>query len=155
MFVIYMTQSNFMSQIFYKKEEGKSILVAAKIFDYLKATDVDSISKRFRDKFHEKCDLGTVNQGPVKLRFFGIYTVKNYYFTLVTISDDKLKAVTEYLITLQGARNLAKISERWINVNFRISTTRLVGLAQMICLSARSTQATCNENPQKPINRIF
>lgn len=99
MYQLGLVQSKFISQLFFKIAGGKLVLVVAKIFDDLKAAGIGDNAKEFLEGFHQRFALGTFNHGPGKLRFFGINTIQNEYFTVDTDADDKLEAVTEYPIT--------------------------------------------------------
>lgn len=99
-----MTQSKFPSQRFFKREGGKLVLVVAQTVDDPKVAGVGNNAKVFLDDFDLKLELGTVNHGPGKLRFFGINTIQHEDYTVETYSDENLAAVTEYPITLQGLK---------------------------------------------------
>ncbi len=101
MFQLGLTQSKFIPQLFYKKEGGKLVLIVAKIVDDLKAAGVGNNAKNFLENFHKVFNLGTINHGPGRLRFFGINTVQSKDFTVTTDADDKMEAVSEYPLTRQ------------------------------------------------------
>ena len=89
-------QPSHIPQVFFKKENGKLVLLVAKIVDDLKVAGEGNRAQLFLEKFDEQFKFGNVNHGPGKLRFFGINTVQNTDHTIETDADDKMDAVTEY-----------------------------------------------------------
>ena len=96
-----LVQSKHIPQLLFKKEAGKLVLVVAKIVDDLKAAGIGQSAKVFVDAFDSRFNLGTVNHGPGKLRFFGINTTQDEDYTIATDANDKLRAVMECPISRQ------------------------------------------------------
>lgn len=94
-------QSRQVTQLFFKREAGKLVLVLAKIVDDLKVAGTRDRAKAFLDVFDSRFKLGTINSGTGKLRFFGINTVQHEDFTVATDANDKLESVSEHPITRQ------------------------------------------------------
>ena len=89
-------QSSHIPQICFKKENGKLVLLVAKIVDDLKVAGEGNRAQVFLERFDKHFKFNKLNHGPGKLRFFGINTVQNTDHTIETDADDKMDAVTEY-----------------------------------------------------------
>lgn len=101
MFDIGLVQSTHVPQLFFQNENGRLVLIVAKIVDDLKVAGEGDRAKLFLDKFDKKFKFGNVNHGPGKLRYFGINTIQNVDFTVETNADDKLDGVQEYPLSRQ------------------------------------------------------
>ena len=98
---IRLQQSSHVPQLFFEKENGRLVLIIAKIVDDLKIAGEDNCVQHFIEEFDKRFRFGDVKHGPGKLRFFGINTVQNSDFTIETDADDKLDSVTEYPFSRQ------------------------------------------------------
>lgn len=87
-----LTQCHQIPQPFYKQQNGKLVLIVAKIVDDIKAASIGHNSKKSIESFEISFKLGTVSNGSDKLRFFGINTVRDEEFTVTTNAHDKLHA---------------------------------------------------------------
>lgn len=96
-----LTQSPHVPQLFYKKENGRLVLIVAKIVDHLKIAGEVNRSQKFIEQFDRRFKFGYVNHGPGKLRYLGINTVQNGDYTIETDADDKLNAAAEYPFSRQ------------------------------------------------------
>lgn len=85
-------------QLFYKHENGKLVLVVAKIVDDIKAGGEGDGTWAFIDEFDERFMLGTVSYGPGKTKFLGISINQSGEMTIFTGAADKLSDLTKYSI---------------------------------------------------------
>ena len=99
MFNLGLTQSKNIPQLFYKTENYELILIVAKVVDDLMITGKPDARTAFINNFDKKFKLGTVNQGPGSLRFFGINTIQNEDFYISTNADDKLESIQTSFIS--------------------------------------------------------
>lgn len=93
------SQFKYIPQLFYKKRNGKLILIMAKIVDDLKAAGCDDNVTLFLRYFDKIYKFGDINHGPGKVRYFGINTIEHQDSTVETNADDKLDALEGYRIT--------------------------------------------------------
>lgn len=94
-------QSKYIPQLLYKKQDGKFVLLVAKILDDLKVAGHDNNAQLFLEAFDRKFKFGTVSHGPGQMRFFGINTVQHEDFSIETDAEDKIEAVSQYLLLHQ------------------------------------------------------
>lgn len=109
MYEIGLQQSTHVPQLFFQKENGRLVLIVAKIVDDLKIAGEGERPKWFLEKFDKKFKFGDVNHGPGKLRYFGINTTQNSDFTVETDADDKLDGVKEYPISRQRRKEYKEL----------------------------------------------
>lgn len=72
--------------------------------DDLNTTGQDLQVKMFVEECNKRFRFGTVNNGPGRLRFFGIYFDQESDYRIETNTDYKLKMVAEYPITSMRPR---------------------------------------------------
>lgn len=82
-------------------EAGNLVMVVAKIVGDLKAAGIGSRTKDFLDAFDSCFKLAMINNGPGKLRFFGINTPQDNEFTISTDANGKLEAIIECPLSRQ------------------------------------------------------
>ena len=99
MYEIGLKQCRQIPQLFYMKENGKLVLIAAKVVDDIKLAGTKHHTSRFIEMFNSTFNLGTVVSGPGVIRFFGINVEQAEDYTIKTDADDKLNGLTEYFLT--------------------------------------------------------
>lgn len=99
LYEIGMTQCQQIPQLFYMHENGRLVLIAAKIVDDIKIAGTDSHSERFINMFNKSFKLGTIVKGPGMMRFFRINNEQGDDSTIRTDADDKLNGLSEYYIS--------------------------------------------------------
>lgn len=92
-------QSQNIPQLFYMHDEGKLVLIAAKIVDDIKLAGTEYHTSRFIKMFNKSFKLGTVVKGPGSMRFFGINIEQDEDNTITTDAEDKLNDLTEYCLS--------------------------------------------------------
>lgn len=94
-------QPTHVCQLFFQKENGRLVLIVAKIVDDLMIASDGERPMWFLKQFEMKFKFGTVNHGPGELRFFGINTTQNCDFTVETDAHEKSDGVQEYPLSRQ------------------------------------------------------
>lgn len=82
------------TQLFYRKEDGRLVLIVARIVEDLKAAGEAGRVEHFMKELTRRFKFGDVKHAPGKLRFFGINTIQNGDCTIETDADENLDAAT-------------------------------------------------------------
>ena len=115
-----------MPQLLFRLENGKLVLIVAKIVDDIKAAGEGENAKLFIKSFNKNFELGTISSGPGRMRFFGINTVQEDDMTVVTDANDKLNALTEYVLS-RPRRKQFDMSINELEKSFYSSTNSSLG----------------------------
>lgn len=91
-----MSQTKYVTHLSYQKENGRSVLIVAKVVENLMAAGEKDLFKTFIENFDTRFKFGEVKHGTGKLRLFKINTVQNDYLTVEVYADDNLEAFIEY-----------------------------------------------------------
>lgn len=94
-------QSKYIPQLFYKKQNGKLVLLISKIVEDLKVAGQGNNAQVFVEAFDQKFKFSTVSHGPGKMLFFGINTVQHEDSSIETDAEDNIEAVTQYPLLRQ------------------------------------------------------
>lgn len=86
-------------QLFHMDKNGKLVLLAAKVIDDIQVAGSEYHIRRFVTEFDKHFKLGTVVEGPGKMRFFGSNVEQAENFTVRTNADDKLNGLNEYYLS--------------------------------------------------------
>lgn len=82
-----------MPQLLFRKNAGNLVLVVPKIVDDLKEAIVEHQERYFPNVFDSCFKLGTIYNGPGKLRGFGINTTQDNNSTILTDVNDTLEDI--------------------------------------------------------------
>ena len=93
-------------QLFLLIRDDEVLLVVIKIVDDILACEPDPQLKWFYEEFGKKFNLGTVNHGTGKLRFFGLSITQFDDFSCTIDADDKLLSLDGYPIAIVRRRQV-------------------------------------------------